>query len=85
MTNKLLPCPFCGGKAHIAVCDAEGNPHDDSYENDPWSGLSYTLMHSFIENELCPIAHFEDTTLGTTLYDSREELIKAWNERIKNG
>ena len=22
MTNELKPCPFCGGKAEIAVCNA---------------------------------------------------------------
>lgn len=82
MTKQLKPCPFCGGEARIAVCDSEGNLHDESYEIDPWSGLSYAITHSFIENENCPISHFNDVTLGAMIYNSREELIKAWNTRI---
>jgi hypothetical protein len=39
--NDELKCPFCGGKVRILVCDDEGNVHDDDYENDPWSGLSF--------------------------------------------
>ena len=33
MMDKLLPCPFCGGETKIAVCDSEGNLHDDDDMN----------------------------------------------------
>lgn len=28
---KPKPCPFCGGKVAVVICDDEGNLHDDDY------------------------------------------------------
>lgn len=80
---KLLPCPFCGGKTKIAVCDSEGNLRDDDYEQNPWSGLGYQLIHTIEENEGCPIAKYDcdGAEMGVYIYDSKEEAIEAWNRR----
>lgn len=82
-SSELLPCPFCGGKISLLVCDDEGNVHDEEYEKDPWSGLSYKLEHTTNDdpsNE-CPIATDEGEGLGGWSYDTREEAIEAWNNR----
>ena len=87
MKNKLK-CPFCGGEVHIVVCDNEGNTHNEEYENDPWSGLSFALVHEqrdVPEGRECPIATHDDDDvhLGMWLYDTRKEAIKAWNTKNK--
>lgn len=80
--NKLNPCPFCGGEVKIGISDDEGNLRDIEYEQEPWSGLSYNLIHEYRNNPECPIAHFEDEQLGTLLYDTKEEALKTWNEGV---
>lgn len=80
-TEELKPCPFCGGVAKILVSDDEGNDRNEEYENDPWSGLSFKIAHTFDENKDCPIATHEGETIGAFLYGSREGLIKSWNKR----
>jgi len=80
--DKLKPCPFCGGGFTIQICDAEGNFHNEiGYEDDPWSGLRYAIIHLNTKYEDCPIAHHEEEIMGSILYDNKEELIKAWNTR----
>lgn len=78
-----LVCPFCGGVVRIAVCDDEGNLHPEEYENDPWSGIGYMLMHEekdVPKGKLCPIATFDDDDKcqGIHIYDSRDEAYSAW-------
>lgn len=77
-------CPFCKGTVRIAVCDDEGNLHDDEYENNPWSGLRYQLVHDTTcvpMHKSCPIATFEGESIGTRIYDSRQEAAEAWDTR----
>ena len=82
--NSELICPFCKGKVRVAICDDEGNIHDDGYKDDPWSGLGYLLVHEekdVPKGKHCPIATFDrdELGLGTMIYDSREEAEEAWN------
>lgn len=82
-----LTCPFCGGTVHIAVCDDEGNIHDEEYEKDPWSGLGYVLIHEekdVPKTEGCPIATYDDdnSKLGIYIYDTKEEARQVWNKTI---
>jgi len=85
--SEDLNCPFCGGEVRIGVCDDEGNyPKPEGYENDPWSGLAFALIHDETdvpEGKQCPISTNEEDMrgLGRYLYDSREEAKQAWNTR----
>lgn len=77
--EEMNPCPFCLGEARIAVCDSEGNIRDWAYEDDPYSGMSYGIVHGLGDySGECPIA--SDDPLPW-LYDTREEAIGAWNHR----
>jgi hypothetical protein len=79
--DKLKPCPFCGQEVDIGISDDEGNYRDEEYENDPWSGLSFTLIHEHEDSVECPIATHHQEILGSRLYESREEVTRAWNKR----
>lgn len=79
--EKLKPCPFCDNEVFVGISDDEGNPRDEEYEDDPWSGLSFRLIHEYQDGIVCPIATHYDELLGTLLYESREELARVWNNR----
>ena len=79
MAEKLKPCPFCGGEARLVVCDSEGNVHDESYEADPYSGLSYAIVHG--SDGCCGECPVSTSDLLPWLYETREEAAKAWNRR----
>ena len=87
--SNLEPCPFCGIRPKIIVCDGEGNTHrEPGYEENPWSGLCYAIEHHVGQSPECPIATFapEDSIIeyiGTWTYDTREEAIEAWNKRTQ--
>ena len=57
---KPKPCPFCGGKVAVVICDDEGNLHDDDYLFNPYSGVGYKLRHTHELNPECPIAEYEE-------------------------
>lgn len=44
MTEKLRPCPFCGGEARLQLTDDEGNFKDESYLKNPYSGVGYAIV-----------------------------------------
>ena len=85
---KLKPCPFCGGKVSLVLCDDEGNLHDEAYIEHPYSGLGFMLHHAHEENPECPIASYEcdGGILGRVyIYDTEEQAAEAWNRRADNG
>lgn len=57
-------------------CDDEGNIRGEEYENNPWSGLRYRVVH---ESDDCLISTGEDGY--NLIYDSREEAENHWNSR----
>ena len=81
---EIKPCPFCGGEMSFMICDDEGNLRDEEYEKNPWSGVSYKIQHTYESNEGCPIAVYDedDVGIGVYLYDTKEDVINAWNRRI---
>lgn len=84
--NDLKPCPFCGGKVSLVLCDDEGNLHDESYREHPYSGLGFMLHHAHEENPECPIASYEcDGGIlgGVHIYDMEEQAAEAWNKRAE--
>lgn len=87
LSQKVIkPCPWCGKIPVIVPCDDEGNIHtEEGYEENPWSGLGYLILHEQPYDIKCVIAtHPADgTALGRTIYDSREDAIAAWNSRMK--
>ena len=83
---KLKTCPFCGGKAIIQIRDDEGNLHnEEGYEQNPWSGLTYSIAHYDVDNEDCPISTYsiDEGQLGRFLYRTKVDAIEAWNTRKK--
>ena len=84
---KKLKCPFCGGQVRIAVCDDEGNIHVDGYEEAPWSGLGFLLVHSHEDapsSKICPIATWDDEGLGVEIYNTKEAAFNTWCSRKRN-
>ena len=82
--TELKSCPFCGGKVSLALCDDEGNLHDEAYREHPYSGLGFMLFHAHEENPECPIASYEcDGGIlgGVHIYDTEEQATEAWNRR----
>lgn len=79
--NQTPKCPFCGGEFHLLLCDEEGNPRDDDYLDNPYSGISYCIVHSHkdVPNGVhCPIAtSYDDGAISEYLYDSKEEALEA--------
>lgn len=82
MTEKLRPCPFCGGEAKLQLTDYEGNFKDESYLENPYSGVGYVIMHDTSNStDGCPIATDSDSSQGSYIYASKEAAINAWNGR----
>ena len=82
MTEKLRPCPFCGGEAKIQLTDYEGNFKDESYLENTYSGVGYVIMHDTSNStDGCPIATDSDSSQGSYIYASKEAAINAWNGR----
>ena len=82
MTEKLRPCPFCGGEARLQLTDDEGNFKDESYLENPYSGVGYVIVHDISNSvDCCPIATDYDVVQGGNIYTSKEAAINAWNGR----
>ena len=84
---ELKPCPFCGGKVGLVLCDDEGNMHDEAYREHPYSGIGFMLHHAYEENPQCTIARYEcdgGSLGGVHIYDTEEQAAEAWNRRASN-
>ena len=81
MAEKLKPCPYCGGEARLVVLDSEGNVHDESYETDPYSGLSYAIVHG--SDDCCGECPVSTSDPLPWMYETREEAAAAWNRRAE--
>lgn len=82
--EKLRPCPFCGGEAKLQLTDDEGNFKDESYLENPYSGVGYVIVHDISDSETCPIATDSDSPQGCYIYTSKEAAINAWNGRTED-
>lgn len=81
--EQIGTCMFCGKPVYVDITDEEGNyPKAPGYEEDPYSGLCYVLVHTYSDEYLCPIAHHEGEHLGL-IYDTKEDAIAAWNRRTE--
>ena len=79
---SLKPCPFCGCRVGIGVCDEEGNYQGLEYLDCHYSGLSFVVTHD--QNKDC-ILHTRSEELehvGISLFDTLEEIVTAWNKRM---
>lgn len=67
--EKLLPCPFCGGKAHVV--------RHNTGENFRWYGLNTTDTSDLygVECERCP-----GSVVPMRLNEN--EAVEAWNNRF---
>lgn len=78
--TTLKPCPCCGEPIRLHLCDRVGNFRQPEYEEDPRSGLGFLLIHEVKDGE-CPIGTHDGESLGSFIYDTREEAATAWNRR----
>ena len=83
---QLKPCPFCGTKnLSIGVYDEECNYHGElgcDYQNEPYSGLSFGIVHSKTD---CILEQSSDNeTICGWHYDTVDELVAAWNQRVSD-
>lgn len=82
--TELKPCPFCGGGFTFTKTDEEGNLHEDSYFDKPFSGVAYLIDHSNEKYPYCPVAnHPDEEGWGGNIFDNKEQAIKAWNARAE--
>ena len=73
---ELKPCPFCGGKPKLMVCDASGRYYDDKrYYDTTGTEVFYgrTMTHMLIKCSKCGVM--------TKAYLTEKKLFKGWNRR----
>ena len=71
MTEKLLPCPFCGGEAKITARDVEP-------QGDPWYGEN---VQTFVICTNCGACLFDDYFHEG--FADEHEAVAAWNRRAQ--
>lgn len=76
----LKPCPFCKQSIRLQLCDSAGNFRGPEYADNPWGRLGFQLIHEVKDGE-CPIATHDGESLGSFIYDTREQAAEAWNRR----
>ena len=71
---ELKPCPFCGGKPKLMVCDASGRYYDDKrYYTGAEGFYGRTMTHRLIKCSKCGVM--------TKAYLTEKGLFKGWNRR----
>ena len=73
MMAELKPCPFCGGKPKVKVCDGSG-----SFFSDIGTEVLFgrKMTHCLVICDRCRIR--------TNAYLTRRGVFKAWNMRTNN-
>lgn len=85
-SEKMKPCPFCGGEASVVILDEYGRLMGDSYcfDADPLLGISFVYYHPIHKSPDCIIARDYGDPDGLQLFETKEACINAWNTRSKN-
>lgn len=81
---ELKKCPFCGGEVKLQLTDDEGNFKDESYLEEPYSGIGYVIIHDNSLGIDCPVATNCGNSIGMYIYRYKKAAIDAWNERWKD-
>jgi len=76
--TELKRCPWCKQKPRLQLTDHEGNWHDESYLNEPYSGIGYVLVHES-EELSCPIATSKGEHLGQIIFYDKQDAVDTWN------
>lgn len=82
--DELKKCPFCGGEVKLQLTDDEGNFKDESYLEEPYSGIGYVIIHDSSMGIDCPVATNRGEPIGMYIYRYKKAAIDAWNERWKD-
>lgn len=73
MSERLKPCPFCGGKAELTYCKV---PMERPYGLPKYLG---DLLEAFVE---CTKCHAKTEYIRENIHIcADEEAIKLWNKR----
>ena len=83
-STKLKPCPFCGGEARLQLTDYKGNFKDESYLEEPYSGIGYVIIHNGSMGIDCPVTTDRGDSIGMYIYRSEKAAIDTWNKRWKD-
>lgn len=75
--DELKPCPFCGWKAEVKICDGSGSFYTDIVEK----AFSVTkkgrqMTHCLVRCERCGVR--------TEAHLTRRGAFKAWNRRAND-
>ena len=77
-TEKLKPCPFCGGKPLVMNCDGSGTFYSSLSDSEKTNFMyGRKMSHFLIKCQKCNVR--------TKAYATTKGLFKAWQRRAKDG